>query len=286
MTIAELYGHLSAFAPAALSAEWDNDGIACCTDKTHPVRRVLVALDATEQVVERAVAGNFDLLLTHHPLLFRGVKALTPDRTVPRKLLSLIANGVTAMSFHTRLDAAEGGVNDVLAQTLGLCEVKPFGPEGEEMGRIGKLPAPVSAKEYAKTVCEKLHIPSVLLLIAVNLYDLHFIFPYHAAGDGAANGCLSRFYILGSTHLQSTAFFKAVKPTKDPVRGVFCDSAFFLGVGDAAHELSGISCFALSNGKHTAVKHTAAGNLGQPSTGIADPVPQSAEGTVLGVIIG
>ena len=163
MTIAELYGHLSAFAPAALSAEWDNDGIACCTDKTHPVRRVLVALDATEQVVERAVAGNFDLLLTHHPLLFRGVKALTPDRTVPRKLLSLIANGVTAMSFHTRLDAAEGGVNDVLAQTLGLCEVKPFGPEGEEMGRIGKLPAPVSAKEYAKTVCEKLHIPSVLL---------------------------------------------------------------------------------------------------------------------------
>jgi dinuclear metal center YbgI/SA1388 family protein len=163
MTVAELYGHLSAFAPAALSAEWDNDGIACCIDKTRPVRRVLVALDATEQAVNRAVEGGFDLLLTHHPLLFRGVKALTPDRTVPRKLLTLLGAGVTAMSFHTRLDAAKGGVNDILAESLELAEVKPFGPEGEEMGRIGKLRSPMSAKECAKTVCEKLHIPAVLL---------------------------------------------------------------------------------------------------------------------------
>lgn len=163
MTVKQLYEYLSAFAPCALSADWDNDGIACCVDEKKEVRRVLVALDATERVVEKSVQGGFDVLLTHHPLLFRGVKELTPSRTVPRKLLSLVRADVTAMSFHTRLDAAKGGVNDILAECLGLENVAPFGPDGEEMGRIGDLPDAVSATEYAQTVCEKLHIPAVLL---------------------------------------------------------------------------------------------------------------------------
>ena len=163
MTVKELYEYIAAYAPRELSADWDNDGIACCTDEGQAVRRVLVALDATESVVEKAVAEGFDVLLTHHPMLFKGVKALTPITTVPRKLLRLVKADVTAMSFHTRLDAAEGGVNDILAATLGLSNVVPFGPAGEELGRIGDLPDAVSAAECAKTVCEKLHVPSVLL---------------------------------------------------------------------------------------------------------------------------
>ena len=163
MTVKQLYEYLNAFAPRALSAEWDNDGIACCVDEATPVRRVLVALDATERVVEKCVQGGFDVLLTHHPLLFRGVKELTPNHTVPRKLLALIKADVTAMSFHTRLDAATGGVNDILAELLGIENATPFGPEGEEMGRIGDLPFTVSATEYAGTVCKKLNIPAVLL---------------------------------------------------------------------------------------------------------------------------
>ena len=163
MTVKQLYEYIDAFAPRALSAEWDNDGIACCVEEGKAVRRVLVALDATDRVVEKSVQGGFDVLLTHHPLLFRGVKELTPSRTVPRKLIKLVRSGVAAMSFHTRLDAANGGVNDILAQKLGLESVSAFGPEGEEMGRIGDLCATVSAKEYAQTVCEKLNISTVLL---------------------------------------------------------------------------------------------------------------------------
>lgn len=163
MTVKALYDHIEAFAPRALSAEWDNDGIACSADLAHPVTRVLVALDATEEAVNKAVTGGFDVLLTHHPLLFSGIKELTPVSTVPRKLLKLVAGGVTAMNFHTRLDAAAGGVNDILAELLGLADVAPFGPTGEEMGRIGTLPEAVSAAEYAQTVCEKLNIPAVLL---------------------------------------------------------------------------------------------------------------------------
>ena len=163
MTVTELYQYISAFAPRALSASWDNDGIACAADPDRPVARVLVALDATERMVKKAVEGNFDVLLTHHPLLFRGVKELTPAHTVPRKLLALIKADVTAMSFHTRLDAAEGGVNDILAANLGLSDVMPFGPEGESFGRIGTLAEAVDVTEYANTVCEKLNIPAVLL---------------------------------------------------------------------------------------------------------------------------
>ena len=162
MTITELYKILEQNAPRALSAEWDNDGIAVCADPEKEVKRVLVALDATEETVNYATENKFDLLLTHHPLLFRGVKTLTPARCVPRKLLKLALGGVAAISLHTRLDAAEGGVNDVLAALLGLEDVKPFAPEGEKpCGRIGKLRSPVEISDFSRTVCRLLDAPAV-----------------------------------------------------------------------------------------------------------------------------
>ena len=162
MTITKLYDLLEKNAPHALSADWDNDGFACLPYPQKEVKRVLVALDATEAVVDRAAQGKFDLLLTHHPLLFRGVKELTPEKCVPRKLLKLATSGVAALSFHTRLDAAEGGVNDVLAALLGLTDVHPFAPEGEvPCGRIGKLPAPTDITAFSRTVCALLDAPAV-----------------------------------------------------------------------------------------------------------------------------
>ena len=163
MTVEELYGFLEQRVPRSLLAEWDNDGLACLPDPARTVRRVLIALDATEAAVDRAVSGGFDVLLTHHPLLFRGVKALTPEANVPRKLLKLAAAGVAAMSLHTRLDAVAGGVNDVLAGLLGLADVVPFAPEGEvPCGRIGVLPAPVDARAFAAHAAAVLGTPAVL----------------------------------------------------------------------------------------------------------------------------
>lgn len=162
MTVAQLYEILEKSAPRALSAEWDNDGFACLPDPAREVKRVLVALDATESTVDLATKDGFDLLLTHHPLLFRGVKELTPNKCVPRKLLKLAMGGVAALSFHTRLDAAEGGVNDVLAALLGLKDVKSFSPEGEPpCGRIGKLADPVDVAAFSRTVCGILGAPAV-----------------------------------------------------------------------------------------------------------------------------
>lgn len=178
MTVKELYLFLENKIPAALSAPWDNDGLACAPEPEKEVRRVLVALDPTAAAVEHAISGGFDVLLTHHPLLFRGIKALVPfGGTVPAKLLRLARAGVSAMSFHTRLDAVEGGVNDVLAKMLQLTDVVPFGPVGEvPCGRIGTLPAPVCAVELARTVKELLHAPAVAL---------------------SGEGCVQRIALLG-----------------------------------------------------------------------------------------
>lgn len=162
MNILALERYFEDKIPRSLSAAWDNDGLACAPDPTREVKRVLIALDVTDKVVERAVAGDFDVLLTHHPLLFRGIKALVPVGAVPTKLLRLALGGVAALSFHTRLDAVEGGVNDILAAKLGICDVTSFAPEGEApCGRIGMLAEPVTVTAFAKTVKAVLGAPVV-----------------------------------------------------------------------------------------------------------------------------
>lgn len=164
MTVAELYRALSERIPGEYSASFDNDGLSCCPDGTRRVRRVLVALDATEETVRTAADGNYDVLLTHHPLIFSPLKALNGEDAVSRKLLTLAAAGVAAMAFHTRLDALPGGVNDVLAGLFGLTDVTPFGVAGEPLcGRVGNLPQETEAADFAELVKEKLHTPRVIL---------------------------------------------------------------------------------------------------------------------------
>ena len=160
MTVKELYSLLEEKFPAALSAEWDNDGLMCCPDPDAPVRRVLCTLDVTEAAVDHAIRVGADLILSHHPLLFHPLSSLTADTAVGRKLMALLREGISVLSFHTRADAAEGGVNDTLAGLLGLLDILPF---AEGMGRIGRLPSPRSLEEFAATVVSSLGAPAVAL---------------------------------------------------------------------------------------------------------------------------
>ncbi len=163
MKVSELYAFLDERIPTALRCEWDNDGLMCCPDPDREVRRVLLALDITEDVVKTAVEQKYDVILSHHPLVFRPVKALTPEKGVSRKLIGLVQNGISAMSFHTRLDAVDGGVNDVLAGLLGLQNAETFGPDGEKMGRVGSLSYACGVDEFAARVKEILGAPTVLV---------------------------------------------------------------------------------------------------------------------------
>lgn len=170
MTVQQLYQFLEDRLPRSLSCGWDNDGLSCCPDPLTPVRRVLISLDPTEDAVRVAAEEGYTVLLTHHPLLFRGLKAVNGGDTGSRKVIRLIQAGVTAMAFHTRLDAADGGVNDTLAALLGLEQILPFGdtegedanPAGKPIGRIGTLPCPESLDDFARRVKAALHLPGLL----------------------------------------------------------------------------------------------------------------------------
>ncbi len=161
MTVAELYQELNERIPPSLSCEWDNDGMMCCPDRGREVRRVLVALDVTGDVVQVATEQNYDVILSHHPFIFKGLKNLDEENFIPAKAIKLIGAGISVMSFHTRLDAVEGGVNDVLADVLGLSELSCFG-EGN-MGRIGMLQKTLTPQDFAAFVRNRLEVPFVLL---------------------------------------------------------------------------------------------------------------------------
>ena len=152
MTVRELYAFFEEKIPRALSCSWDNDGLMVCANDQKEVCRVLVALDITAAVAEHAIKEGYDLVVSHHPLIFHPLKAVAPGEATVNKVIRLLTSGVSAMSFHTRLDAVAGGVNDVLANAIGLCDIVPFGKDGEEMGRIGNLPAPMSLRAFAELV--------------------------------------------------------------------------------------------------------------------------------------
>ncbi len=158
MTVLELYKHFDNLFPKELSCEWDNDGLMCCPEPSREVRRALVCLDVTDEALDTAIEGGFDVIISHHPLIFKGIKAINHENFVSRKAIKLIRAGVAVMSFHTRLDTARGGVNDILANLLKIENAAPF---GDGIGRIGTLSAPAELLEFAKFVKDTLGAPSV-----------------------------------------------------------------------------------------------------------------------------
>ena len=160
MTVKELYTELNKMISVELSCSWDNDGLMCCPNGEREVGRVLVALDVTDGVADLAVAGGYDLIVSHHPFIFKGLKSVNEENYVAAKAIKLIQNGISVFSFHTRLDAVRGGVNDVLAELLGIKNAVPFGDEG--IGRVGELSCEIELSEFAKQVKNALGAPVVL----------------------------------------------------------------------------------------------------------------------------
>lgn len=149
MTVKELYEKLNASMPEELREAWDNDGLMCCADSSAEVYRVLVSLDVTDGVIDYAIEGDFDLIISHHPLVFKPISALTDENHISRKLIRLISSGISVMSFHTRADKAEGGVNDILADMLGIFNTVPF---ADGIGRIGEIDEECCFEEFAESV--------------------------------------------------------------------------------------------------------------------------------------
>ena len=135
----------------------------CCPESDREVKRVLIALDATGYAVDAAIAGEYDTIITHHPFVFKGLKSLDDEGGVSAKAIALIRKGISVMSFHTRLDAVEGGVNDKLCELLGLKNVRTMLEGDIPLGRIGELDANENVNEFALRVKNTLGSPMVLL---------------------------------------------------------------------------------------------------------------------------
>lgn len=126
------YQIFDAAFPPELSCGWDNDGVMLCRDMNKEVSRALVCLDVTLPCVNRAVEGGFDVIVSHHPLLFRGLKSLEAGSPIGDKLFKLAESDIAVFSFHTRMDAAPGGLNFAVAEALGFENAVPLEIPGEK----------------------------------------------------------------------------------------------------------------------------------------------------------
>ena len=135
ITAKDIEHALYELAPRSYAEDWDNVGLLCGR-KNKEVRKILVALDPFMDVCEEAAEVGADIIVTHHPLIFHAPSFITDHDPVGKCILFLAKHDIAAANAHTNLDNAPGGVNDCLAQTLGLQEITVIDPHGkDEQGR-------------------------------------------------------------------------------------------------------------------------------------------------------
>ena len=127
VTVNDVVEILKRIAPLHLAESWDNVGLLLGNVRA-PVRQVLTCLTVTPEVVEEAVREKVEMIITHHPLLFKPLQRITAETNEGSMLLTLAANNIAIYSAHTAYDNASGGINDQLARGLGLVEVEPLAP--------------------------------------------------------------------------------------------------------------------------------------------------------------
>lgn len=147
MKLQDFIAAMDTFAPRELAFEGDNPGLLVGTDR-QDIKRVLVALDCTIPVVNEAVGKGCDLVLTHHPLMYRPVRKILPDDPITSPVFYLIRNNIGLFAAHTNLDAAKGGVNAELCKLLGILD--PIAVGEERIMRVGNLANPVKLYDFIR----------------------------------------------------------------------------------------------------------------------------------------
>ena len=162
-TVREIYQYLDGLAPFSLQMDFDNAGFLVGRGDRQ-VARLLVSLDITEEVVAEAAELGCQLIVSHHPVIFFPAKSITDSDPTGRTLLSLTERQIAAVCAHTNLDAVHGGVNDALAQKLGLVQIEQLKQDGVDasgrpygIGRVGNTAGiPMYAPAFAAFVKEAL----------------------------------------------------------------------------------------------------------------------------------
>ena len=166
MLCRELIEKLEELAPRSLACDWDNPGLlAGRIDKD--VKKILLTLDADDAAVERAKEIGADMLLSHHPLIFKPVKHVSDEDFIGRRLVSLIQADVSYYAMHTNFDSAPGCMADIVADRLNFGDQKPLELMGElsgtayGIGKTGTLKKPMTGPELAREVKNRFGLPFV-----------------------------------------------------------------------------------------------------------------------------
>lgn len=153
MTVRDITDVLESFAPLGIQEKWDNSGLIIGSPSS-AVHGVLVGFDCTPELVDEAVATGADMIVTHHPLIFGGVKKISPDDQTGLAIMKAISAGIAVYAAHTTADKVLEGVSGAMAKRLGLINVSILEPDGDAagLGAVGDLPSPVSSDEAIKMV--------------------------------------------------------------------------------------------------------------------------------------
>lgn len=169
-TVGDIIELMDNIAPQGLAETWDNVGLQV-GKRRWPVKRLRVALDPLPRVVQEACRDHVDLLITHHPLIFKPLTMIDFDAPIGRMIRMAARKRLSIFAAHTNLDSARDGLNDLLASRIGLKEVKVFldaSPPSNQnvnddvgLGRIGLMDAAMALADLAAEIKTKLNVDSV-----------------------------------------------------------------------------------------------------------------------------
>ena len=156
MKVKDIIKVIEDFAPLSIQEGWDNSGL-CIGSPEDPVTSVLMGLDCTPELVDEAVACGADMIVTHHPLIFSGLKKISPEDKVGEAVMKAIKAGISIYAAHTNADKVIAGVSGAMARRLGLKDVTILDEDGDGtgLGVVGNIPEPMSSQEALAFVKER-----------------------------------------------------------------------------------------------------------------------------------
>ncbi len=163
VTAADIASTIEKFAPLSLQESYDNAGMQVGNPEM-PVSALLLCLDFTEDILQEAIGRGCNMIVSHHPLLFRGLKEITGSNDTQRIVIEAIRNGIALYSAHTNLDSARNGVSYEMARMLGIHDIQVLCPNTEDpdtgLGVIGNIP-PTPKIEFLRKVKETFNVKAV-----------------------------------------------------------------------------------------------------------------------------
>ena len=162
MKVRDIINVIEDFAPLSIQEKWDNSGL-CIGSPEAEVTSVLIGLDCTEELVDEAVSCGADMIVTHHPLIFSGLKKISPDDQIGAAVIKAVKAGISIYSAHTSADKVIAGVSGAMAAKLGLQNVIILDEDGDGtgLGVVGDLKEPLTASEAITLVKERFGLEMV-----------------------------------------------------------------------------------------------------------------------------